>query len=286
LLPYQRLAPVLKWLTLALFAYVAVVLTVHIPWRELFIATIVPPVELTREYLMVLVAVLGTTISPYLFFWQASQEVEEQRMAKGERPLRVSPRKGPAHLRRIKLDTWLGMTFSNAIAFCIMLTAAVTLHTAGVHSIETSAQAAEALRPIAGPFAFSLFAAGIIGTGLLAIPVLAGSAGYAVAEAMRWPIGHARSPSGAKGFYSIITLATLMGSGFTLMHIDPIKALLLSATINGVVAVPIMVMMMRMAVQSKIMGPFVIRPWLRRLGWLATGAMALAVGAMLVSFAI
>jgi len=285
LLPYQRLAPVLKWLTLALFAYVGVVISVDIPWRALFVATIIPPVELTREYLMVLVGVLGTTISPYLFFWQASQEVEEQRMTSGESPLRFSPDNARDHLRRIKVDTWVGMAFSNLIAFFIMLTAAVTLHQAGITNIDTSAKAAEALRPIAGNFAFLLFAARIVGTGLLAIPVLAGSAAYAVSEAKDWPIGHGLQPAEAKGFYSIITLATLLGVALGFTPVDPIKALFWSAVLNGVIAVPIMVVMMRMAVREDIMVPFVITRRLRRLGWLATAAMTIAVVAMIASFA-
>ena len=284
LIPYRYLAPVLKWLTLSLFAYVAVLFTIDIPWAKLLAATLIPPVELTSEYLMLLVAVLGTTISPYLFFWQASQEVEEQRATDGDEPLRDSSSGARDHLRRIKLDTWLGMTFSNAIAFSIMLTTAVTLHATGITDIQSSAQAAEALKPIAGEFAFMLFAAGIIGTGLLAIPVLAGSAAYAVAEAMKWPIGHGLEPMEAKGFYGIIILATLLGAGLDFTPIDPIKALLWSAVINGVIAVPIMAVMMRMAVRPDIMGAFTITPRLQRLGWVATGLMAMAVAAMLVSF--
>jgi NRAMP (natural resistance-associated macrophage protein)-like metal ion transporter len=284
-IPYRYLAPILKWLTLSLFAYVAVLLTVDIPWTKLIVATLIPPLELTREYLMLLVAVLGTTISPYLFFWQASQEVEEQRATVGDEPLRDSSKGALAHLRRIKIDTWLGMTFSNAIAFSIMLTTAVTLHNAGITDIETSAQAAQALKPIAGAFAFMLFAAGIIGTGLLAIPVLAGSAAYAVAEAMQWPIGHSLEPMKAKGFYGIITLATVIGIGIDLAPVDPIKALLWSAMLNGVIAVPIMAVMMRMAVRPDIMGAFTITPKLERLGWFATVLMAIAVVAMLVSMA-
>jgi NRAMP (natural resistance-associated macrophage protein)-like metal ion transporter len=285
-IPYRYLAPLLKWLTLALFAYVAVVLSVDIPWAQLFAATLIPPVELTREYLLLLVGVLGTTISPYLFFWQASQEVEEQRATQGDEPLRDSSMGARAHLRRIKIDTWFGMAFSNAIAFAIMLTTAVTLHDAGIADIQTSAQAAEALRPIAGDFAFTLFAAGIIGTGLLAIPVLAGSAAYAVAEAMKWPIGHGLQPMEAKGFYGIISLATLLGAGIDFTPIDPIKALLWSAVLNGIIAVPIMAVMMRMAVRPDIMGAFTITPRLQRLGWIATGLMALAVVAMLASFVV
>jgi Mn2+/Fe2+ NRAMP family transporter len=241
---------------------------------------------LTRDYLMLLVAVLGTTISPYLFFWQASQEVEEQRATAGDEPLRESSKGAYAHLHRIKIDTWFGMVFSNAIAFAIMLTTAVTLHDAGITDIQTSAQAAQALRPIAGDLAFTLFAAGIIGTGLLAIPVLAGSAAYAVAEAMQWPIGLGLEPLEAKGFYGIIIIATLLGAGIDFTSIDPIKALLWSAMLNGVIAVPIMAVMMRMAVREDIMGPFVIKRRLHRLGWLATALMALAVVAMFVSMAI
>ena len=283
-IPYRYLAPVLKWLTLSLFAYVAVLLAVDIPWKQLVVATLIPPLKLTRDYLMLLVAVLGTTISPYLFFWQASQEVEEQRATAGDEPLRDSAKGARAQLRRIKIDTWLGMTFSNAIAFSIMLTTAVTLHSAGITDIESSAQAAEALKPIAGRFAFLLFAAGIIGTGMLAIPVLAGSAAYAFAEAMKWPIGHSREPMQAKGFYGIIVLATLIGIGIDFAPIDPIKALLWSAMLNGIVAVPIMAVMMRMAVRPDIMGAFTITRKLQRLGWFATAVMAVAVVAMLGSF--
>ena len=284
--PYRYLAPMLKWLTLSLFAYVAVLFAVDIPWAKLIAATLLPPVELTREYLMLLVGVLGTTISPYLFFWQASQEVEEQRATHGDEPLRDSSKGARAHLRRIKLDTWFGMTFSNAIAFAIMLTTAVTLHDAGITDIQTSAQAAQALRPIAGNLAFTLFACGIIGTGLLAIPVLAGSAAYAVAEAMKWPIGHGLEPLEAKGFYGIIMLATLLGAGIDFTSIDPIRALVWSAVLNGIVAVPIMAVMMRMAVRPDIMGTFTITPKLNRLGWVATVVMGIAVVAMFVSFAI
>ena len=282
-IPYRYLAPVLKWLTLSLFAYVAVLLAVDIPWTQLVMATLIPPVELTRDYLMLLVAVLGTTISPYLFFWQASQEVEEQRATAGDEPLRDSVKGARDQLRRIKIDTWLGMTFSNAIAFSIMLTTAVTLHNAGITSIDSSAQAAQALKPVAGQFAFVLFAAGIIGTGLLAIPVLAGSAAYAFAEAMNWPIGHSLEPMQAKGFYGIITLATVIGIGIDLAPIDPIKALVWSAMLNGVVAVPIMAVMMRLAVMPQVMGPFVVKRRLRLLGWLSVAVMAAAVIAMFLT---
>jgi len=282
-IPYRYLAPILKWLTLTLFAYAGVLIAVDIPWGKLVAATLIPPLELTREYLMLLVAVLGTTISPYLFFWQASQEVEEQR-ASGGKALRESYSGTRKHLRRITIDTQFGMIFSNGIAFAIMLTTAVTLHTAGIVNIETSAQAAQALRPIAGNLASALFAAGIIGTGLLAIPVLAGSAAYAVAEAMKWPIGLGLEPLEGKGFYSIIALATLLGASIDFTPVDPIKALIASAVLNGVIAVPIMALMMRMAVRTDIMGPFVIKRRLYRLGWIATTLMGVAVVAMIVSY--
>ena len=281
--PYQRLAPVLKWLTLALFAYVLVLLLVHVPWGAVVVSTFWPAIELNTAYLMLLVGVLGTTISPYLFFWQASQEVEEQRAAEGEEPLREAPEQARRHLRRIKFDTWFGMAFSNGIAFAIMVTTAVTLRQAGITDIQSSSQAAEALRPLAGDLAFALFAMGIIGTGMLAVPVLAGSAAYAVAESMKWPIGHGLKPVEAKGFYSIIAIATMLGVAIDFTAIDPFKALYWSAILNGVIAVPIMAVMMRMAVRPDIMGAFVIKPKLQRLGWFATLVMGAAVVAMLVS---
>jgi len=283
-LPYQRLAPILKWLTLALFAYVAVLLTVRVPWRDAIAGTLLPRVTLDRDYLMLLVAVLGTTISPYLFFWQASQEVEEQRAREGELPLRHAPEQARAHLRRIRTDTWFGMAFSNGIAWCIMLTAAVTLHAAGITEIQTSTQAAQALKPLAGDLAFALFALGIIGTGLLAVPVLAGSAAYAVAESFRWPIGHALKPAEARGFYGIIAFATLVGVAIDFTPLDPIRALYYAAIVNGVVSVPIMAVLMRMAVRPDVMGPFVVKRRLHRLGWIATALMGAAVLVMFGAF--
>jgi NRAMP (natural resistance-associated macrophage protein)-like metal ion transporter len=283
-LPYQKLAPLLKWLTLAVFSYIAVLFTVEVPWTEVALATVVPPIEFSSEYIMMLVAVLGTTISPYLFFWQAAQEVEEIRADDDRDALRVSPTRARHHLRRIKIDTWVGMIVSNAVAFAIMLTAAVTFHRAGITNIDTSAQAAQALRPIAGDFAFVLFALGIIGTGLLALPVLAGSAAYAVADAMRWPQGLNMKWNEAKGFYTIIVVSTLGGALIDFTPIDPIKALVVAAVINGVVAVPIMFVMMRMAMRTDVMGPFTIGRRQRGLGWLATALMTLAVAAMFASF--
>jgi Mn2+/Fe2+ NRAMP family transporter len=231
-----------------------------------------------------LVAVFGTTISPYLFFWQASQEVEDQRAAPGEEPLLTAPEQARAQLHRIKIDTYIGMGFSNLVAFFIMLTAIVTLHLHGITDIQTSAQAAQALRPVAGDFAFALFSAGIVGTGLLAVPILAGSAAYAVAEAFDWPIGLGLQLLQARGFYTIVVIATILGVAFNFTPIDPIKALFWSAVINGVVAVPIMAVMMLMAVRVDIMGPFVITRRLTILGWLATATMAIVVLAMLATW--
>jgi NRAMP (natural resistance-associated macrophage protein)-like metal ion transporter len=278
-IPFPRYAPILKWLTLALFAYVGTVLVVHVPADGLRL-TLLPHLVADRDYVSMLVAVLGTTISPYLFFWQASQEVEEQRATPGHEPLREAPDQARRHLQRIKTDTYVGMMFSNLIAFCIMLTTAATLHAAGVTQIASAAQAADALRPLAGDFAFALFAAGIIGTGLLAVPILAGSAAYAVAETFRWPIGLGLPLAEARNFYAILTAATVIGVGIDLSGVDSIKALIWSAIANGVVSVPIMAVMMIMAGAPAIMGPFVVSRRLKLLGWLATAVMAAAVAAM------
>ena len=280
-IPFPRYSPILKVLTLALFAYVGTVLVVNTP-PEALTRTLIPTLSADREYISMLVAVLGTTISPYLFFWQASQEVEEQRATPGHEPLKEAPEQARHHFQRIKLDTYVGMTFSNLVAFCIMLTTAATLHAAGVHDIQSAAQAAEALRPLAGQFAFLLFACGIIGTGLLAVPILAGSAAYAVAESFRWPIGLGLPLAEARGFYSILTIATVLGVAIDLAGIDSIKALLWAAIVNGVVSVPIMIVLMLLVADPKTMGPFVARRRLKQLGWLATGVMAVAVGAMFV----
>ncbi len=279
-IPFPRYAPLLKWATLSLFSYVATVFVVHIPWEEAMRSALWPNFEWDAKYTSTLVAVLGTTISPYLFFWQASQEVEEQRAAPGEMPLNEAPEQAREHFQRIKFDTWLGMIFSNLIALCIMLTAAATLNAHGITNVDSASQAAMALRPIAGDFAFALFTAGIVGTGMLAIPVLAGSAAYAVAESFRWPIGLGLTLLEARGFYAILAIATLGGVALGFTEIDPIKALLWSAVANGVIAVPIMVVMMLLSAKPAVMGQFTARRRLRALGWLSTGVMGAAVVAM------
>lgn len=282
-IPYRRYVRILKWLTLALLAYVATVFFVHIPWPQVFVRALLPQISWRPEYITTVVAVFGTTISPYLFFWQASQEVEEQLADPHAQPLIEAPDQAKSSLRRIKMDTYIGMGFSNLVAFFIILTTAVTLNLHGVTDIQTSSQAATALRPIAGEFAFMLFSFGIIGTGLLAIPVLAGSSAYAMAGAFQWRNSLERKPMRAKHFYGIIAISTLMGIGLGFTAIDPIKALYWSAVINGVISVPIMTVMMLMAVRPEIMGQFVITTRLKVLGWLATLMMAAAVVAMLLT---
>jgi NRAMP (natural resistance-associated macrophage protein)-like metal ion transporter len=279
-IPYRRYVRVLKWLTLALLAYVATVFVIHTSWTQMLTGALLPHLSWQPQYITTVVAVFGTTISPYLFFWQASQEVEEQQINPLAKPLREAPAQAKANFRRIKLDTYIGMGFSNLVAFFIMLTAAAALNLHGLTDIQTSAQAAEALRPIAGEFAFLLFSAGIIGTGLLAIPVLAGSAAYAMAGAFNWKNGLGLELMGAKRFYGIIAISTLIGVALCFTPINPIKALYWSAVINGIISVPIMALMMLMAVRPEIMGKFVITLRLKILGWVSTGVMALAVIAM------
>jgi NRAMP (natural resistance-associated macrophage protein)-like metal ion transporter len=281
---YERYVKILKWMTLSLFAYVATALIVHVPWGEVAYDTLVPQMSWQKDYIVVIVAVLGTTISPYLFFWQSSEEAEDERVDPAARSLIERPEEARREIRRIEIDTYVGMGLSNLVAFFIMVTTAATLHANGVTDVQTSEQAAEALRPIAGQFAFIIFALGILGTGLLAVPVLAGSSAYALAEAMRWQAGLGRSPSEAKQFYATIVGGTLIGVSINFVHIDPIKALFWSAVINGVVAVPLMVVMMIMTMQPKIMGQFTLPRPLWAIGWLSTAAMAVAVVIMLATW--
>lgn len=279
-IPYQRYVNLLKWLTLVLLAYVATVFVVRVPWGEVLHATLLPRLEWHKEYLTTIVAVFGTTISPYLFFWQASQEVEELRADADAQPLRRAPEQVKAQFRRIRFDTLVGMAVSNLVAFFIMLTTATTLHAHGTLDLQTSAQAATALKPVAGELAFLLFALGIVGTGLLAIPVLAGSAAYAMAGTFHWKSSLDSKFSAARKFYAIIIVSTLAGIGINFAPIDPIKALYWSAVLNGVIAVPVMVIMMAVASSTKIMGELKISGRLRVLGWICTGVMAVAVLAM------
>lgn len=279
--PYRRYAPILKFFTLTLFAYVITAFTVKIPWSEALLAALWPKVTFNGDYSAMVVAVLGTTISPYLFFWQASQEVEEMRKQGRRRPLKDILRGGDPEISRIRIDTTVGMLFSNAIAFFIILTTAAVLHAGGVTNIQSAAQAAEALRPLAGDFTFLLFAFGIIGTGLLAIPVLAGSAAYGVAETFGWPATLEAKAPDAVGFYSIIAAATIIGFGLGFTSIDPIRMLIWSAVINGIVAVPIMAVMMMIVTNLALMGRFKASRRLVALGWTGTALMLAAVIALL-----
>jgi Mn2+/Fe2+ NRAMP family transporter len=280
---YSKYVSVLRWLTLALLTYFGTVMVVNVPWREAAVGFLIPTFSSQPEFWTTVVAILGTTISPYLFFWQASQEVEDIHAVKARKPLLKAPEQGRDATERIRLDTYVGMAFSNLVALAIMFTTAATLHVAGKTDIQTSSQAAEALKPVAGELAFAVFALGIIGTGLLAIPVLAGSAAYALGEARRWTIGLERTPKTAKSFYATIAAATGLGMIIGLSPIDPIKALFWSAVINGVVAVPVMTIMMMMSSNRKMMGSFAISGYLRYVGWIATGVMGVAAAIMCAS---
>jgi len=286
-LRYAAYVRYLKWLTLALLSYVAVVFTVHVHWGAVVSQMVVPRLVLDHNTITMIVAVFGTTISPYLFFWQAAQEMEDLRSVTarngGGSLLPHAAEVARRHLRRIRLDTYVGMGFSNLIAFFIILSTAATLHAAGVVDIQTSAQAAEALRPLGGQTAFLLFSLGIIGTGMLAVPVLAGSAAYAVSESFEWQSGLDMKVHEALEFYGIIAIATVGGVALNFTHLDPMRALLWSAEINGVIAVPIMAIMMLLASREDIMGRFVIRLRLRGLGWAATAVMAITVFGMFVT---
>ncbi len=276
---YSRYVAVLKWLTLSLFSYVATAFVVHVPWGSVAYSLVVPHVSFDVGFLTVVVAVLGTTISPYLFFWQASEEVEEIAEGDGAKPLRRAPEQAKPEFRRIRIDTYLGMALSNAVALFIVITTAATLNAHGVTDIQTSSQAAEALRPIAGPFVFFVFALGIIGTGLLALPVLAGSAAYALSETFGWRAGLAHRPGRAAEFYITIAVATGIGALLNFIALDPFKALFWSAVINGVVAAPLMALMMHLASRRASMGRFTLPLPLKLVGWLATAVMgAAAVG--------
>jgi len=280
-LSYERYSSVLKWATLSLFAYVAVVIVAHVPWGEALTSLVVPRIEYTGAYATAVVAILGTTISPYLFFWQASQEIEEQKRHKAK-PLCITPKDAGPELKRIRIDTLTGMAFSSIVSLAIVFATAATLHANGVRDIETSAQAAEALRPIAGNFAFALFALGIIGTGLLAVPVLAGSAAYAVTEMFGIASSLDAKPTKARLFYGTIAVTTMLGVSLQYVGIDPARALYWAAVVNGVLAAPLMVIMMLIVRNPRAMGRLTLGPRATITGWFATLVMA---GATIIFFA-
>ncbi len=281
-LKYKRYVSVLKWLTLSLFTYFATVLVVKVPWMEAAKGFFIPTLSSDADFWKTVVAIFGTTISPYLFFWQASEEVEDLKAKPAKEPLKQAPEQAKPANDRIRLDTYIGMGFSNLVAIAIILTTAATLHSSGKTAIESSSQAAEALKPVAGSFAFAIFALGIIGTGLLAIPVLAGSAAYALGEARKWPVGLDRKPLEARAFYGTIAVATALGVMLNFTPVNPVKALYWSAIINGIAAVPIMAMMMLMTARRDVMGEIGIPSVMRGIGWLATIVMAAAAVMMLV----
>jgi NRAMP (natural resistance-associated macrophage protein)-like metal ion transporter len=283
LFQHKRYVAILKWLTLSLFAYFATLCVVHVQWGELVKGLLWPQLSVDREFWLTVVAILGTTISPYLFFWQAAQEVEDTKAEPLDRPLCDDPAEGPGALARIKLDTMVGMGFSNLVALAILVTAAATLHQAGISQVDSAAQAAQALQPLAGHLAVVLFSIGIIGTGLLSIPVLAGSAAYALGEARGWPVGLARKPLQAKAFYGAIAVATLLGAAANFFQLNPVKALVWAAVLNGIVAVPVMALLMLLTTSAVIMGRFKIsRLWMVT-GWSGTVVMGVASGAFIVA---
>jgi Mn2+/Fe2+ NRAMP family transporter len=280
--PYHRYVFFLKWLTLSLLAYAAVLFTVHVPWGQVALRTVWPRLTLNSDTAAMVVAVFGTTISPYLFFWQASEEVEDMQAKPAAAPLVRDARKAGTELRRIRWDTWSGMFYSNITAYFIILATAVTLNVAGITDINTAAQAASALRPLAGDFAYTLFALGILGVGLIGVPVLAGSAAYALSEAMGWKWGLERKATDARGFYGVIAVSVLAGLVIQYLPISPMKALFWSAVINGVVAVPLMVVIILLATNKSVMGAFTVSRSLIILGWIATAVMGAAAIRMFI----
>lgn len=281
---YTRYVAVLKWTTLSLLGYFAAALLANVSWTDV-LRGLAPRLSWNREWITTVVAIFGVAISPYIFFWQSAQEAEDQRVKPKREPLVDAPEQAPAAIERIRLDTYAGMAVATLVGLAIMVTAGATLHARGATDIQTSAHAAEALRPVAGSFAFGLFALGIIGTGLLAVPVLAGSAAYAIGEAQRWRVGLAREPAEAKLFYATLAFAATVGVIFNFAGIDPMRALYWSAVVNGIVAVPVLALMMLMASRRSIMGEFTISAPLKIVGWAAVAIMGLSVTAML-TFAI
>ncbi|MBV8548760.1 MAG: divalent metal cation transporter [Alphaproteobacteria bacterium] len=279
--PYHRYVFYLKWLTLSLLAYVAVLFTVHIPWSEVLLRSVLPKFTLNSNAATVITGVFGTTISPYLFFWQASEEVEDME-SRHSSALVSDVNAAGSELRRIRWDTWSGMFYSDLIAYFIILATAVTLHVAGITDIQTAAQAASALRPLAGNYAFILFTLGILGVGLIGVPVLAGSAAYALAEAMGWKAGLERKATDARGFYGIIIVSVLVALVIQYLPINPMKALFWSAVINGVVAVPLMIVIIALCTKKSVMGNFTTSKPIVILGWIATAVMGAAAVGMLI----
>jgi NRAMP (natural resistance-associated macrophage protein)-like metal ion transporter len=282
LVPYHSYVKFLKWLTLSLLSYAAVLFTVHVPWSQVAVRAVMPKLSFDAATATVVVGVFGTTISPYLFFWQCAEEVEDLHARRDHRALLQNGAAAPRELRRIRWDTWSGMLYSNLTAFFIILATAVTLHVAGVTDIQSATQAAEALRPLAGDFAFYLFALGILGVGAVGVPVLAGSAAYAIAEAMGWPGGLEARANDARGFYGVIAVSMIAGLGLGFTPINPIKALFYSAVINGVVAVPLLVLILLLAMRPTVLGAYTASRSSLLFGWITVLLMACASVGMMI----
>jgi NRAMP (natural resistance-associated macrophage protein)-like metal ion transporter len=277
---YRQMARVLKWLTLVLFAYVAAAFMAHPRWSEVLRFSFIPHIEWTASYIATFVAILGTTISPYLFFWQAAQEVEEER-AKGRRT--VHSRRGATdeELRAARTDVLTGLILAGLVMYFIILTTGATLHETGQRNIETARQAAEALKPLAGNAAYLLFTVGLVGTGMLGIPALAGSAAYAVTEAMHWRGSLSDRPPVAKKFYGVLAAAVALGLALNYLEVNAVKMLFYAAVVNGVLAPPLIVLVTMLTSDKKVMGERVNSPLLKWLGWLTAGVMAAATIAMI-----
>ena len=276
LVPYHRYVSFLKWLTLSLLAYIAVLFFVHVPWSQVLQHTLWPRFKLDSKAAAVVVGIFGTTISPYLFFWETSEEVEDMLTPPRAKPLLEDPRAAPQELQRVRWGTWMGMFYSTITAYFIILATTVTLHMTGIRDISTAAQAANALRPVAGVYAYLLFAVGIVGAGLMGVPVLAASGAYALSETLGWKWGLERKPSEARGFYSVITISVLAGLVIQYTPIPPMKALFWSAVINGIVAVPLMAVIVILASRKSVMGKFTAQRWVTAIGWIATAVMGAA----------
>jgi len=279
---YRRIAQIFKWLTLVLFAYVGAGFLAEPDWSAIVRATLVPHVELSSKYIATFVGILGTTISPYLFFWQAAQEVEDER-ARGRKDTAQREGATDEEIRRSNVDVAVGMLFSNVVMYFIILTTAATLHAHGVTRITTAQQAAEALRPIAGNGAYWLFTLGIVGTGILSVPVLAGSCAYAIAEAAAWRGSLDQPPKNARRFYAVVAVSMAIGLTLDFFDFNAVAMLFWSAVVNGVLAPPLIVLVLLLTNDAGIMGARRNPTWLRLLGWTTAGVMALAAVGMLVT---
>ena len=280
---YARYVWLLRWLSLSLLSYVASAFMVEVPWGEMARALLWPPLPRSPQYLLAVLAALGTTISPYLVFWQAQQEVEQGHQGSAA-ALLDAIEQAPEEFARIRLDTLIGMGLAGIVALFIVITSASTLHAHGVQTIHSAAQAAEALRAVGGRFTFILFALGIIGAGLLALPALSGSTAYAVGELLRWPVGRRHARHRARAFYATIGTATALAVGLNFMPLDPMRALYFSSVLNGVICVPLLAAVMYLASNERVMGALPLSAGLRVLGWLTVATLACSVAGVAIGW--